>query len=241
MRFLLILLVIFSVSATAFAQTKKIRWTYDLCEFEGTYDSVKYSEAKLRNTLSLINNGGFTIETDATPFSIADVKKLNVAALDREYALKSARLKNLAVVDSAYFESLRQKRLKELEQVYRLSKITMLAHAAPVKLRDYTAADSCVESYAEPLINGGGELLGAWRRVNEKARQNNADPAHVKSIFDRRYNSPEKYDYARIEVMTFGWWNCANQFIEYVEQDGKERKNFERLFRRVRKIECDEP
>src|SRR3712207_969304 len=70
------------------AQTKKFRWTTELCEFEGTYDSSKYTEAQLRNTLKLFAIGEFGIEADATPQSYADIEKLSVDALDKEYNLK---------------------------------------------------------------------------------------------------------------------------------------------------------
>ena len=241
MRIFLILLTVFSVSAATHAQTKKLKYDYDSCLFEGTYDAAKYSEKTLRNTLGLINYNDFWLDADATPRDMAGVKLLNVAALDAEYAEKSTRLKKLAIVKSAYFEAIRQKKLKELEQYHRLKKTTMLAHTNPAELRRYTGADSCVQTYADALANGGEDLLGVWRAVNEKARAQNIDPNRVKSIFDRRFAAPERYDYARIEVMTFGWWNCANGFVERVEYDGTERKQFEKFFKRVKEIECDEP
>ena len=241
MRLLMILFLMFSAATTQFAQLKKFRYSIFSCDYEGTYDSAKYSEAKLRATLKLINAGEFSINADATPRRIADVPYLDVVALDREYAVKAAGLRKLPIVETAYFTSLRDRHLKELEQVYRLSKVTMQAYNAPVTLRRYIGADSCVKTYADPLVNGGDDLLAAWRHVNEKARNDNIDPARVKSVFDRQFDSPEKYDYARIEVMTFGWWNCANHFVERVGYDGGQEKQFEKLFRRVRKIQCDEP
>jgi hypothetical protein len=42
--------------------------------------------------------------------------------------------------------------------------------------------------------------------------------------------------------MAFGWWNCANEFIERPEQasDGTAEKEFRKLFTRVKEV-CDEP
>jgi len=55
------------------------------------------------------------------------------------------------------------------------------------------------------------------------------------------YDSPDKYKYARVEVMSFGFWNCANALIEREEYDGTHEEQFKKLFKRTRTIACDEP
>jgi hypothetical protein len=240
MKILLIALLVLC-NTFAFAQTKKFRWNDVACEFEGTYNASKYSEAKLRNTYKLISPGGYPISTDATVFELEDLKKLNVAALDKEYNSKSNELKKLDIVKLPYWEAVRQKKLKELEQVYKLSRATILAHDNPAVLKDHTSAQACIKKYAYPLINGGNELLRAWQQLNEEARKKNADPERVRKKYEQQFNSPNKYKYALIEVMTFGWWNCANNFIEYDESHERHEREFRKLFTRVRTVECEEP
>jgi hypothetical protein len=191
--------------------------------------------------MKLFAPGGYPLEADATPRSPEEIKNLDVAALDREYNLKSVELKKLNIVKSPYWEALRQRKLKELAQVYRLSRTTMLAFENPGVIKKHSFADFCIRKYSDSLINGGEALLRVWREVNEASRKVNADPDRLRKIFESQSTSPDKYKYARIEVMTFGWWNCANEFIEYEQNYDRHEDEFKKLFTRLRTIGCDEP
>jgi hypothetical protein len=243
MKILFLTLIVLTVFAhsSAEAQVKKFRWSTELCEYEGVYDARRFSEKELRNTEKLVSASGVPLQTSATVRKFEQIAKLNVDALEHEYKKKREELLNLDIVDLPYFEELRRKKLKELEQVYALSRVTMLAYENPSVIREYKAADACVAKYAAPLINGGEDLLNVWRAVNENSRRNNADPQRVERIFNEQMNSADREKYARIEVMSFGWWNCANQFIEYVEYDGTAEEEFKKLFKSVKEISCDEP
>lgn len=241
MKKLFAVVFIFCSFAAAAAQTKKFRWATELCEFEGAYDARKFSEARLRNTLKLFAPGEFRINTNATVWKFEDIAKLDVGALDREYAQTTAALKNLRIVAAPYFENLRRQKLKEIEQVYALSRATMLAYKNPSVINEYARAGACAAKFAAPLKNGGEDLLNIWRVVNEDSRSKNSSPERLKAVFEEQMNSPDREKHARVEVMSFGWWNCANESIEYVEYDGAQEKEFKKLFARVKTISCDEP
>ena len=81
----------------------------------------------------------------------------------------------------------------------------------------------------------------AWREVNEESRTKNADPERLKRIFESQMRSPDRMRYALLEVMTFGWSNCANELIEYVVHDETPPEEYKKLFTKVRTIKCDEP
>lgn len=242
-RILVISGIFILFGATTFAQVKKFRWSTELCEFEGTYNTKNYTEQKLKNTLRLFSGYGseFRLETKDLVWKFEDIDAIDVAALDREYEQKSAELKNLDIVNLPYWENLRKKILTEMEQTYNLKRVSMLAYKNPTILKEYKSADKCVQIYADPLINGGGELLDVWLKVNQKTREKNGDPERIRRNFEAQYNSPDKFKYAQIEVMLFGWWNCANESIEYVQQDDTSEKEFKKLFTRTRTIYCDEP
>lgn len=91
------------------------------------------------------------------------------------------------------------------------------------------------------MINGGNDLLALWLEINRESRRKNLSPENVRNIYERQFNSPDKLLYARIEVMTYGWWNCANDFIEYDQDDDRYQREFKKLFTRVKTIGCDEP
>ena len=233
--------ILFLCSAPLFAQTAKFRWTTDLCEYEGVFDQKKHTRAQLQNTHKMMMSGSFDLGNDAVIWKFEEIANLNVAALDAEFNLKTAQLKNLDIANSAYWKRFKQKNLTELEQVYRLSKTTMLAYTNPAEIKQYTHAESCVNLYADPLINGGDELLKVWLQVNETSRRNNADPKRLQTIFEQQLNSQDKFKYAQVEVMTFGWWNCANKFVERTTSDEQPQKEFNKLFKTVKTIYCDEP
>jgi hypothetical protein len=238
---ILLLAVLILCQASVFAQTKKFRWMTELCEFEGTYDSKKYTPAQLRDTWKLLSLGYFPNTIDPTPDKYAGIKTLSVDTLNKEYQARTNALKRLNIIKTKYWVALRQRHLKELEQVFQLSRATILGYADPAKLREITFADACVNKYVNPLIAGGDSLIAIWREVNEETRKNNASPERIKSIFDSQFNSPEKFQYAQVEVMRFGWWNCANSFIDREDRYEENEREFRKLFNRTRTISCDQP
>jgi hypothetical protein len=240
MRILLIAILVLS-AATTFAQTKKFRWTTDMCEYESTYDAKKYTVAELENTRKLFFLDFFPNTIDPTPRSSEDIKKLRVETLDTEYKTRLHALKNLKIVKAAYWENLRQKHLRELEQVYLLSRATILSYENPTRLNDVKFSGFCAAKYAAPLIKGGDALLSVWRALNEESRQQNASPDAVRKKFEAQYNSPERLQFAKIEVTTYGWWNCVNALIDREGAQTEAEKEFRKLFTRTRTVECEQP
>jgi hypothetical protein len=234
-------LILLTVNLTAFGQVKKLKWSGMVCQFEGAYDARKYTETQLKNTLKLASTAAYDLLFDPTPNEYADIKMLRLENLDAEYADKADELKNLEIVKNPYWETVRQKKLKELEQLYNLKRATLLAYENPSILQKFDFAAPCVKKYAAPLTDGGDALLQIWREVNKASQQRNASPERLQERFDEQLASPEKFQYARMEVMTFGWWNCANKFIEYVESSDEKEAEFKKLFKTVKTLGCEEP
>lgn len=229
-------------TSNVYAQTKTLKWQTELCEFEGTYDSSKYTETELKNTQEFLATiGMIPLFTDATVGEYEEINNLSLEELDKEYKEKSEALKNLDLVKGKYWEMLRQKKINEMNQAYFLKRLTIQGYANPKILLEYKGAENCTINYAEPLIAGGDSLIGAWRKVNLDSQKNNGSPETLQKRFDRENASPDRLKYARIEVMRFGWWNCINQTIPYVEYDEKSWKNFEKLFKKIKTVYCDEP
>ena len=65
-RFALLVLLICAVPS--FAQTRTFKWSDELCDYVGTYNSRKYTKTQIANTEKLFNNGGFSLQTSATVF-----------------------------------------------------------------------------------------------------------------------------------------------------------------------------
>jgi hypothetical protein len=218
------------------------RWELVLCEYTGTYDARRYSEAQLRDTLQMLQPGAFDLPSSGTVWKHEDIAGLDVGVLDRQHEEVVGRLGRLDLAQGPVWKKLRDELLAELAGVHRLTRVTWQAYLRPVVLRDYPGADACKAAWAEPLIAGGEVLAEAWRRVNEESRKNNADPDRLRRVFEEQNASPDRLKFAQVEVMAFGWWNCANALLDRQGGPTPElERAFKDLFLRIDSESCDEP
>ena len=85
----------------------------------------------------------FGLDHNATVWKFEEIAGLDVAALDE---VRKGRLGTQAVKDRRFSRSGRtfgKMKIQEIEQVYRLSRATILGYTDPVKLREYAGAASC--------------------------------------------------------------------------------------------------
>ncbi|QQS32704.1 MAG: hypothetical protein IPM50_13755 [Acidobacteriota bacterium] len=243
MRSLVLLsaLFCFVLIAEVSGQTRTFRWSDMMCDYQGTYNSQKYTAKQLSDTVKLIEPGSYSISVWATVFHPRDLPLLSLDKLNDDFREQQAAINALQIVNVPYFQRLREKKLEEMRQVYELSRVTIAAHSEPSVLRTYRGADACKAKYAEPLIAGGDALLRTWREVNERSRSVNSEPERLRRDFEEQVASPDKMKFALVEVMGFGWWNCVNETVFRVESDGTAEKEFRKLFTRVRDLGCDGP
>lgn len=242
MRSLFIAILLTAAVVPVLAQRQAVlRWEDEMCEYSGTYDPKLHTAVRLRNTLKLSLPGNYLLETNTTAWSYSDIAKLDVAALDAEYKRKSAELAALDIVSVPYWREFKARKLREMEAVYKFERTSMLGYSDPSKLLDYTLAPECTTRFARPLISGGDSLLAAWLAVNVESRKNNSDPDRLKRIFEQQLRSPDKMKFALIEVMNFGWSNCANALIERIDYDGTPEAEFKKLFKTAKTVRCYEP
>jgi len=239
----LILLLLLLLPAAVFPQYKTFEWDDVLCRFKGTYDPSKISLQTIEETKKLIDFGmGLPLQTDKTVWSPDDVSKLDADALDKEYTETLKMLEDLKPADTEFFRDLKAKHIETLKRSYEFGKVTIRAYADPTVLRDYQESQqACFTSWGLPLIAGGDALLSAWRELHEEQLKRNGAPDLLNARFNERYASEQRNEWARVEIMNFGWWNCVNKSIPYVENDGSAEEQFKKLFVKVETLECDEP
>ncbi|HSI89182.1 MAG TPA: hypothetical protein VK918_09010 [Pyrinomonadaceae bacterium] len=242
MKNLITLALVILGAGTISAQTAEFRWEDGLCEYTATYDPKRVTRRTIEDTLQLYQSvGSIPLEYSATVWKYEDIDGLDPAALDREYQEKRKNIADLQLA-GPYWEDLRKKKLKELDQYYRLSDATIRGYREPSALGKYEGADECKTRFAEGIIVGGDGLAKTWEAVNIASRAKNSDPARLKRIFDEQNASPDRLKFALVETMSFGWWNCVNDTIDHVGHDEHEEmdREFRKLFIRVKEI-CDEP
>ncbi|MGA3012445.1 MAG: hypothetical protein ABSD71_00275 [Bacteroidales bacterium] len=179
--------------------------------FEGIYDKSKVTELQLKNTWDLINNlSNYTdLESQLRLMYLKpeNLKNINTESLKKEYSEKINQLKKLDIIKSIFWEDLREDVLKEIEQEFTYTETIIQSFKNPEKLKQYDSLNVCAK-FTDALLKGGEQLLITWKELNQEQQKNNACPECVIKEFNQKYNSPNKLDYARIEVVTFGWGNC---------------------------------
>ncbi|HUF05620.1 MAG TPA: hypothetical protein VMM38_15780 [Aridibacter sp.] len=242
LRTVYLYLLIIAMAPAALAQSATFEWQDSFCLYRGNFDSSKVSEVRLRDTRTLIDFGiGLPLQTGQTVFDVNDLGKLDVDALDTEYRTVRKRLETLQPVDNDYFRELKKRHLKTLDASYRLKRVTLLAHTEPITLVFANDREECFAKWARPVIEGGQSLLDTWRMLTDEQKQRNASPEGVEARYRSRYNSAQRDKWALVDVLGFGWWNCVNESIPYVDNDGAADEEFKKLFTEVETVECDEP
>lgn len=217
----------------------------ELCENKGHFDANKYSKSELEGTYTLwFQMSGIMLNTPSV-FNLKDLQKVRseknqiLAKLDKDFLEKKKTLENLTVVKLPYWENLRKSKLQELNAEYEFRKTEIQAYSDPSILLNAKSSKGC-ENFIKALNSNDNQLIEEWRKLREKMSKKNGDPQRILDEFEERLNSSDKKDYAIVDLITFGWGNCANGNIETVPHDEKMNKQFENLFIKI-DAECDEP
>lgn len=228
---------------------KKFEWQSELCENTGFYELGKFSEKQLMDTYFLLygHNSVTALNTDATLdkpeyYNVSYIEN-SLKKLEEEYLIAAQRLKKLDLVPSQFWLEHKELSLLELEELYKLKKLALESHLNPALLKHTTYSDGC-RDYVNALISEDTtELLNAWKKHVELKKSNNGAPEKLEQEYQRQLESNDRLLFARIDLMNYGWWNCANRqrkFVDSFNQEGQMTREFDRLFIRV-ESECDEP
>jgi len=223
-----------------YSQESVYRWQGELCGYLSTYDSKQFSENQINNCYLLTYQNFFRISHIPSVFKPQDLERLNLDTLENEYIDKTRMLESLDLPNIEYWQKLRVRTLTELEQVYSLSRITYLGFKYPDYFKDWHFENPCLAKHANALINGGDSLLNDWFNLTSELVKNNCCPEKVWAKYNEQLKSEERLIHAQIYVVTFGWWNCANKYIEYVKTEDQFAE-FLKLFLKTDTIDCDEP
>lgn len=240
MRNLLLSLALISLySANSLSQIAKFNYQTELCECKASFDSTKYSRQELRNTIDHLwwSSG---IPGEVTAWKLDEIKDLSTEKITEEFLKKMSIYQNLPFVQDTFWTRLKTELIEYYTAAHKLMTITILAYENPDTLMSYDLVDSKCIFYRDALIAGGSELLSAWKVLVDFKKSQNGNPDRLQRMYDEQLASTQKYDFARLDIMKFGWWNSANHMLPHIDQSYRYQDNFERLFKHYR-CECEEP
>ena len=216
-------------------------WNDAACEYTGNYNPQTYSLDLIQNTYKLWSSyAGSVLENGRSVFKPSDIVKLDLKALTAEYTEKKTQLEKLTVIDATFWNTLKKQSLQQLEDEYELDKIEIQAFDNPAVLLNNRFSKSCERFVTALNSTDTSVLLSTWKSFCEELKTKNGSPESYMARFYEKYNSPEKLVYAKIDLITFGWGNCANDSAFHVVNDGSAEQAFEKLFSNVKR-ECEEP
>ena len=228
-----------SPAPAAYPIKSTFKWHTETCEHTGEYDASKFTDKQLKNTWELWFNQ-VTLETSATVFKPEELPSLSMEKLNAEYNQKKKHFTEVELIPGEYWETLRKNKLHEIEDGYELRKITLQAFKNPAMLKNNRFTADC-SNYADALAsNDTAVLYDAWDKFVQEQKEFNGNPDEFMRQYRIRSTSGQKKLYATIDLITFGWWNCANKKIRYMNRDETMENEFKKLFGSL-KSECDEP
>lgn len=233
---------VFDAFLTKSLKTKKYHWEDELCAYTGEFNPEKYTKEEIDECYKIIFHHYFYSLTSPSVFKSSDIEKLNINNLKEEFSTKMNEVQNLDLPKTGKWEEFRRKIIQELEEAYKLYLIEYEAYQTKnfSVLNKFWKSDALLKKYARALQGSDDELLEVWEGFMLERAKKNGSPERVKQEFREQRNSDNWKEYAQIDIMTFGWGNQANGYINRFQGD-KHRKEFDSLFTVTQEIECDEP
>jgi len=228
-----------SITVILYGQTSTFNWNDFLCEYVSTYNNTQYSEDQIKNCYLLTQKERFTIVNTPVFYQPKLIEEFKIDTLDYEYKHKSDLLKTFELPQTEYWEALRNSLIIELEQLYKLTRITYLSLSDPKCLKQFKHTDYCLAKHSSCLIAGGDSLLNDWYSMTLQSSRQNVNPDRVWEEYNGKF-SRDKYLYAKLYVTGFGWWNCAIKYIDRSAEFKRVDQEFRKLFISTKKIRCDE-
>ncbi|MCY0978756.1 hypothetical protein PGH12_10285 [Chryseobacterium wangxinyae] len=226
-------------------QPEVFAFVTDLCDSKGYFDAEKYSREEIEGTYKLwFQMGGVSLITPSV-FKLNDLeeirrdKDLILAKLDKDFAENKKTIENLKVVNVPYWQNIKELHYKSLLQQYEYEKIHIASYPDPSVLLHNKFTGKCT-NFAKAVNSNDENLIAEWRKLREEMSKRNGSPERIITEFENRLNSSNWKDYAMIDLLTFGWGNCANEYIERSLHDEKMYNEFNALFIKI-DSECDEP
>lgn len=217
----------------------------ELCNNKGLYDARKYSREEIEGTYKLwVQYSSLLLNKPSVfrPETLQEVRRDKdkiLAKLEKDFAEKKKALEDLKVVNDPYWQNIKAQKIQELIQEYEFDKTEILAFSDPSVLLNSKFSKNC-ENFVRALNSDEDVMIDEWRKLRIQMSKKNGSPEKVMDEFENNLHAQNRNEYAIVDLITFGWGNCANNSIKRIEHDEKMNKAFYALFIKIDE-ECDEP
>lgn len=219
---------------------KVFKYETVLCYCFGKYDPKKYTQQQLKNISDyFVNDLGKSSSLffyNTSPSKLEDVDKLEIDEFIEKSSKEIKFYKNLNIPKTVYWQQRRRERIAYLKALQIFEKITILGYKNPKELLKYDVKDSEIEYYRGVLIEGGDEMIKAWRNLVDEQKLKNGSPQSLEDEYQEQVTSERKYDYARMNLMRYRWNSGKTLPKVNSENDDEE---FDKLFINVN-CGCDD-
>ncbi len=223
----IILLFAFFLPLFAVGQRNTYEWGEGMMYYTGQFDTTRFTFEEIDTIYIYLHSMGGDL-ADRGIWKIEQMDTATTMAIDASYQRALEVFKHMKRPEGEFWDSLQEIRISELNERYLYNRLFILALKKPSVLLDYYN-DSCAnEIYA---LNGTeDELLDAWYWLIQRQKANNGSPENVERMYEAQLRSPKYLKYARLQLITYGWWNCMNQFIYYHDDYLRIEEEFQQLF-----------
>ncbi|QKG51859.1 hypothetical protein [Hymenobacter sp. BRD67] len=216
-------------------------WQDESCTNIGYFKAGAYTKKQLQDTYNLVNFPDVLTSTTALNFEDYNDSYFDKAGRDlrHEYDSLTNTLKKAQIVPTAFWLKVRELRTLELTENYQLYKFTLEGYYSPSSLYRNKYYSHC-KKYADALASADTiSVMRAWKNLIEVQKLNNGAPELLEERFAQESVSPARMKYAKLYLMTFGWYNCANHHTKYNDlyDQYRLRQNYHKLFKKV-KSDC---
>ena len=240
-----------SMAVTTITQAQTYQWEddYFYCSHKGDFDSKKYTAEQIKNSHLLLNSlRTSNLASFLSPLSIDGLDKLSMKDMDlltKEYKKAKSNAARLNVVPEV--KDYKEQLLKSIDGEYKQSKLTILAYLNPSEALKHSP--KMCQHYIKPFLQSETAVQKKWKefveqRINEQRASEFS--ASYRDTLMTRYQGQKASnpaEYARIDLLTFGFGNCVNEQVYHPDTDNVFEAYQElnkTLFDKSYKVTCSE-
>jgi hypothetical protein len=206
------LVLVTSLALCSAASAAQVSWDDETCRNTVRFDAKKIDETALRNTVKLLfEQSPLSPTTGVYLLTPEDAAGADLAGLQRECDEIARTGRELKLLALRGIEEYRTGLLDDTRDRCEFMSAEVRAVKDGAALRDYKPAAPACSRFVDAL-DGKVDLDDVWRETIAASCRNNASPAACRARGLREAEAPDGAQRKRLQILNFGWNNCAMRF-----------------------------